>query len=130
MVRLQIYSGCPPFHGWSVPDIVRAVSPRDGQRPERPNSATNGLTDALWELIQECWDDNPSKRPTIEEVWRKLRRERRTTKTRGSRHYKAPPDWNKDTLKALRPLAFDMISLTPTVDELRGVITSGQSVGC
>ena len=37
-----------------------------GKRPERP--AHPGLTDELWGLIQQCWDQEPQLRPGISEV--------------------------------------------------------------
>lgn len=35
-----------------------------GLRPERPE----GMPDHYWELIQKCWDQNPSNRPSFDET--------------------------------------------------------------
>ena len=37
-----------------------------GQRPERLN--TPSMDDDAWNLIQRCWEYNPSDRPTMEEI--------------------------------------------------------------
>eukprot|EP00842_Homolaphlyctis_polyrhiza_P003887 jgi/Hompol1/449/HPOL_004196-RA len=42
-----------------------------GERPERPV----GITDSLWQLIQECWHDNPNERPTFETIVRLVEQE-------------------------------------------------------
>ncbi|KAF8991845.1 hypothetical protein BDQ17DRAFT_266751 [Cyathus striatus] len=49
--------------------ITKVIS---GQRPlpPKPDSKAyqSGLTDWMWSLIEECWDQNPTKRPMISDV--------------------------------------------------------------
>jgi len=64
---LQIFSGKPPFDG--VPDNEVANWVRSGGRPTRPGgSANHGLSDTLWDAIQECWDESPELRPRMADV--------------------------------------------------------------
>ena len=44
-------------------------------RPAKPQSRANidhGFDDKLWKLIQECWDQEPSNRPTAATVFLRL----------------------------------------------------------
>lgn len=41
-----------------------------GERPGRPTHL--GLSDRLWELIQECWNHTAKDRPKIEDVVKEL----------------------------------------------------------
>lgn len=44
-----------------------------GRRPERPHDAKqHGLTDDLWQLMENCWKTKPSERLSIREVVGKL----------------------------------------------------------
>ena len=44
----------------------------EGGRPEMPgNAQAIGLTREMWELLERCWQVDPKKRPTMEEVVRK-----------------------------------------------------------
>ena len=42
-----------------------------GDRPPRPSHLT--LTDELWELVQQCWNQDPRKRPPMPKVLQALR---------------------------------------------------------
>lgn len=73
VLRAQIFTLKPPF-----PDIGTGcqvvLSVNKGERPSRPSdgAAERGLTDALWQLMQRCWEESPDDRPTAGEVLRKL----------------------------------------------------------
>jgi hypothetical protein len=47
-----------------------------GSRPARPigeDAAGDGLiTDALWDMVESCWDQDPAKRPSISDVLAQL----------------------------------------------------------
>jgi serine/threonine protein kinase len=46
-----------------------------GDRPEIPGNAQEvGLTTDVWKLLEGCWQQNPKKRPTMEEVVRRWER--------------------------------------------------------
>jgi len=67
MLAIEVFTGNPPFEGCS--DIGAAGRILDGVRPERPQNANDiGLTPGIWELLGRCWDQDPARRPTIEEV--------------------------------------------------------------
>ena len=44
--------------------IMSRVS--DGERPQRPSSTV--IPDRIWEMLQECWSEDPTRRPTIEDI--------------------------------------------------------------
>jgi hypothetical protein len=48
--------------------VISAV--RAGMRPEQPPAYS--IPEKTWAVIQSCWAQNKSSRPTIEEVWRFL----------------------------------------------------------
>ena len=44
-----------------------------GDRPSRPPGADAlGLVPALWKLTEECWSQNPDKRPDVANVLRRF----------------------------------------------------------
>ncbi|KAG6828025.1 hypothetical protein H0H92_009600 [Tricholoma furcatifolium] len=47
----------------------------NAQRPGRPNKSVHlkrGLTDNMWDLIESCWADSPSQRPTAAQIVARL----------------------------------------------------------
>ncbi|KAF7374755.1 Kinase-like protein [Mycena sanguinolenta] len=68
-VCLELYTGQPPF-----PDLSETVVMFDvlkGDRPDRP-SGEPAMSDVLWELVNDCWTQEPETRPTIQAVVEKL----------------------------------------------------------
>jgi len=46
-----------------------------GDRPKMPENAQEvGLTGEMWEFVESCWQRDPDKRPTVEEIVTVLRR--------------------------------------------------------
>ena len=69
MLAIRVFTGNPPFEDCT--DIRAASRILDGVRPVRPRNAEDiGLTPELWELLERCWNQDPARRPTIEEVVR------------------------------------------------------------
>lgn len=69
MTLLEVYTGRPPFSSGRVSfhnDAQILMVILSGKRPERPE--TRALTDDLWELIQQCWNEDPLVRPTSLEI--------------------------------------------------------------
>jgi len=64
MVVIEAFTGKAPFDG-TAPTTV-AVGILSGKRPARPTDES--LTDALWEMVKRCWNDDPKSRPGISEV--------------------------------------------------------------
>lgn len=41
----------------------------EDERPQRPRDSEKlGFTDKVWEVLQKCWEKNPSGRPSIDVV--------------------------------------------------------------
>ena len=60
----QVLTGRPPFYHMRAFSPVTAVV-MDGERPEKPlDSRSLGFSDDLWELVQLCWSQSTSIRPT------------------------------------------------------------------
>ena len=70
MLSWEVFTGRIPLE--KQKNEVVALSMFRGSRPERPKSTGAAwLTDGLWEMLVECWGQNPKERPTMEEVvWR------------------------------------------------------------
>ena len=62
--RYKIFTGKVPFYD-STPTAV-AVDVLSGTRPARP--AHPNLTNDLWGLTENCWNQDPQRRPGISEV--------------------------------------------------------------
>jgi len=68
-VIYEVLTGFQPFHDpkWAkhvpVYDVVTRV------RPTKPADAEQiGFGDGTWELLEECWVEKPTERPTIDRV--------------------------------------------------------------
>jgi len=63
----QVLTGLRPFH--HISSLVAAVAVLRGERPERPvNAESLGFSDTLWELVQSCWSETGSTRPTARQL--------------------------------------------------------------
>ncbi|KAG5351163.1 hypothetical protein C0989_007708 [Termitomyces sp. Mn162] len=77
MSSYQIYTGHRPFFELER-DYGVLIKVSRGERPEKPLDPfckDRGLTDFIWELIQECWEQIPSKRPSAAQIVERLSRE-------------------------------------------------------
>lgn len=66
-------TGYPPFG--SEPNAAVYAALDEGRHPDRPANPSvirNGLDDALWSLLTQCWTREPLDRPTITEVIEEL----------------------------------------------------------
>ncbi|KAG6834246.1 hypothetical protein H0H93_010918, partial [Arthromyces matolae] len=71
----EIYVGVRPFADLSPDTVKERIS--NGERAERPSPSSIswtswGLTESIWSLITDCWDQKPALRPTSNEVARRL----------------------------------------------------------
>jgi len=67
MLVAEVMTGKLPFEGKSDSGAAHRIF--KGERPELPQNAEDiGLTPQIQELLQRCWDKDPAKRPTIDEV--------------------------------------------------------------
>ena len=74
MLAIEVFTGEVPFGEQKDGEVVLRIL--RGGRPEMPaNSQAVGLTADMWKLLESCWQQNPKKRPTMEEVvkrWEKF----------------------------------------------------------
>ncbi len=52
-----------------APRLLHVLQVCDGYRPPRPER----LPDAVWSLVEECWHDDPVRRPPMDVVLQRLR---------------------------------------------------------
>ena len=70
MFSVEVFTGKIPFEKQKNEAVALLVF--RGSRPEMPeNAQAVGLTSEMWKLLEICWQRNPKKRPTIEEVIRR-----------------------------------------------------------
>jgi len=73
----QVLTGLRPFYHLHAYLPVLAVV--RGERPGKPLGAESlGFSDALWELLQSCWSDSSSARPTTQRLLDSLSHASRT----------------------------------------------------
>ena len=71
MVALEAFTGSFPFCEDSWKGARRHIL--GGGRPSVPeNTERLGLSSEVWDLINRCWEEDPLKRPTMEDVVREL----------------------------------------------------------
>ena len=64
----QVLTGLQPFHRLHKFEPIPAVL--RGDRPEKPRDAESlGFSSELWELVQLCWSESSSARPTAKQLW-------------------------------------------------------------
>ncbi|KDQ58923.1 hypothetical protein JAAARDRAFT_56929 [Jaapia argillacea MUCL 33604] len=72
---IQMYTGCLPYsHLDTDSQVLGAILA--GEKPHRPTSSsvvTAGLDDELWQLVDECLDNQASMRPDMSEILSRLR---------------------------------------------------------
>jgi len=70
---LQIFTGTPPFV--DTPEAVLCEVVRKGGRPPKPIERViiqRGLDNDLWRLIKDCWAQQPTSRPAVNDIVRRL----------------------------------------------------------
>ena len=66
---IQVFTGAVPFNGRTSTTAMYDIM--NGVRPPRPMHPT--FTADLWELMQNCWNQDPFLRPEVSEVLSVLR---------------------------------------------------------
>lgn len=68
---LKVFTGRIPFSNAINVQVIIMMS--RGERPPKPaGGEAIGLAPALWKLTEECWHQNPDKRPDIANVLRRF----------------------------------------------------------
>jgi len=74
MLAVEVFTDKIPFGEQKNEAAALRISL--GDRPEMPeNAQAVGLTSEIWTLLESCWQQNPKRRPTMEEVvmrWEKF----------------------------------------------------------
>ncbi|KAF8188796.1 kinase-like domain-containing protein [Mycena galopus ATCC 62051] len=64
----ELMAGNPPFPELYT-DVAVAMAVIEGRRPSRPPSCSGTSSlDGLWNLVQNCWEENPQNRPTASQL--------------------------------------------------------------
>jgi serine/threonine protein kinase len=67
MTVYQVLTGKWPFFPKKESEVIHAVIL--GGRPPKPENAEGiGMTEVVWDLVEECWREDRTKRPIISEV--------------------------------------------------------------
>lgn len=70
MFVVEVITGRAPFDGRQPAMVAECI--RSGERPKMPGNAREvGLTGEMWKLLESCWQQDPKRRPTMEEVVRR-----------------------------------------------------------
>ncbi|KAG5637384.1 hypothetical protein H0H81_004761 [Sphagnurus paluster] len=74
-VCYEIFTGNMPFSNISDSGVILRVT--SGKRPSRPLDTSPawhswGLTEYIWQLMEECWVTNPKERPTTDQLLLRL----------------------------------------------------------
>ncbi|KAF9645571.1 kinase-like protein [Thelephora ganbajun] len=72
MTVYQVLTGEWPFFPKREFEVMTAVI--SGERPPKPENAEEiGLTEVMWDLLEKCWREDRTKRPSISEILGKFR---------------------------------------------------------
>jgi hypothetical protein len=73
MFAVEVFTGKIPFEEQKNETVVLRIS--QGGRPTMPeDTQAVGLTVEMWNVFESCWHQNPKKRPTMQEVVRRLQK--------------------------------------------------------
>ncbi|KAG6818581.1 hypothetical protein H0H93_003796 [Arthromyces matolae] len=75
-VCYEVFTGDIPFVGIKL-DATVSFKVMSGLRPQRPSPGslpwmTWGLTEDLWMLMEQCWETNPARRPSSNDINKRL----------------------------------------------------------
>ena len=71
LLCLEVFTGKDPYHGYS--DFHVPVLLSQGTHPEHPGSTAVGLSPKMWDLMQACWQVDPTQRPSMSDIQSMLR---------------------------------------------------------
>ncbi|KAJ7117403.1 kinase-like domain-containing protein [Mycena crocata] len=70
MTVLELFTHEQPYNNikHTTEVVIRSAKGEQPPRPTGPRVLERGLNDALWELLCRCWVNEPSQRPTIQQI--------------------------------------------------------------
>jgi hypothetical protein len=113
---LQVFAGVPPFANTVDSYLFTVVVDRKLRppRPTEPQIVGYGLTDLMWAVVEECWSQDPVKRPLVAVVISQLALQKPTSHRTASpiasperpnnRHRPLPPLSPKEDAPAELPM--------------------------
>ncbi|KAK7026355.1 kinase domain-containing protein [Favolaschia claudopus] len=115
-VCYEILTGKIPFY--ECPSEIKVMlDVMAGKRPSRaPSCSGSARLDCLWELMQRCWDGDPTKRPSATEIVRQLIEPKIGATTTSS-----TTDWDHEFTAQFRR-SLNMEPLLPSVNQLERTI--------
>lgn len=73
MVVYEIVTGVRPFGPENFREQQMVYAVLDGKRPEKPENAEDiGFGGGVWDLVERCWREDWTQRPTTGEVRQRL----------------------------------------------------------
>ncbi|KAI9508854.1 ras guanine nucleotide exchange factor domain-containing protein [Russula earlei] len=66
LLCLEVFTGNDPYS--SIADVYVPILLNEGKTPEHPGPTAVGLSPDMWELMQSCWQINPTERPPMPTV--------------------------------------------------------------
>ena len=119
---VQIFTACLPFYEFPR-DCTVMLKVSNGHRPSRPMARSSawsawGLTEAMWELMEDCWSHSPHDRPDVAEIitWLTIAlREQVDDRLRGSWGTEMSPSYFRSVVSGSRS--------HPSVDDVAGILS-------
>ncbi|KXN82740.1 Ephrin type-A receptor 2 [Leucoagaricus sp. SymC.cos] len=92
-VSYEVFTGHVPFYE-VFRDQTVILKINRGERPSRPDREVflkSGMTEGIWQLMQDCWSTEPANRPTASEILNRLNTIRKTTRKSRAVSTRTPP---------------------------------------
>jgi len=113
IVIYEVLTGLQPFYEkkWTNHELLFHMM--GGARPKKPADAEKiGFGDGTWELVEECWIAEPTRRPTIDQVLVHLKRVAAYSKVVGPTPVKLrTPEYNYTSKLSISWPATTLISM-------------------
>jgi len=73
MVAFEIFTEEIPYHSLRAKNLGQIMLlVHQGARPARSSDTQQRISDTMWEIIQNCWDHEPSRRPSVTVVLQRV----------------------------------------------------------
>ncbi|KAJ6470620.1 kinase-like domain-containing protein [Mycena vitilis] len=106
IVCYEILTGKAPFHELAMNDMAVGLKVIKGSRPSRPEAVPSN---SLWKLLEDCWDQEPPRRPKLVEIIQRL-----VAPTIGAKAMGVATDWD-ETFSSRCRRSLQEWAVTPSV---------------